>query len=432
MPPLRPTRVRWIILAFVLLASFVSYFVRFNVSVLADAMGDDLGLTARELGYAFSAFAAGYALFQLPGGILGNRLGGRTLVTCMAIAWFVLTVLTGLVPGTATWGMGTVVASLVVLRFLVGVANAPIFPVTAGGTIANWFPIGGWGFPMGLQVAALSLGAALSAPVLVWLTDMIGWRGALLITGPVSLVLALLWWRWVRDYPKDHRGTNEAERALIDAGRLPPETRLTRGAWKIVLADRNILLLTISYFCVNYLFYLFFSWFFFYLVEIREFGAQQAGMFTSAQWIVGAIAGTAGGLLCDLLVRRYGVRLGTRWLAIFSILLAGICLVGGALSPGVITAVVLLCLSFGFVQLSDSTFWVAAIAVSGRHGELATGILNTGGNGVGFFGGLMVPLFAEVFGWEAAMASGAVFALVSAGLWLFIRADRPMIVPESE
>jgi ACS family glucarate transporter-like MFS transporter len=429
MAPARVTRVRWFMLALVLFASFSSYFVRSNMSVLADSMIDDLGLTPVQFGYVFSAFAAGYALFQLPGGVLGHRLGGRTLVTLMAIAWFILTALTALVPASSSWGVGAALISLIAVRVLVGVTNAPIFPVTAGGTIANWFPLGGWGLPMGLQVAGLSLGAALSAPLLVWLSASIGWRGALLVTAPGALLLALVWWWYVRDFPKDHPGVSAAELALIDANRPPPETHRIPGAWKAALANRDILLLTISYFCMNYVFYLFFSWFFFYLVEIREFGNEQAGYFISAQWIVGAIAGTAGGALCDWAVRKWGIRLGPRWLAIVSLVLSGIFLVAGALAPGVVAAVVLLCLSFGFNQLSDSTFWVAAIAIAGRHGEVATGVLNTGGNIVGFVGGMMVPFVADIFGWETAMSSGILFALIAAVLWLFIRADRPMLEP---
>jgi ACS family glucarate transporter-like MFS transporter len=423
----RVTRVRWIMLALVLIASFSSYFVRSNMSVLADSMMDDLGLTPLQFGYVFSAFAAGYALFQLPGGMLGHRLGGRTLVTMMAVAWFILTALTAMIPGNDTWGVGAVVISLIAVRVLVGVTNAPIFPVTAGGTIANWFPLGGWGFPMGLQVAGLSLGAAISAPLLVWLSESFGWRGALLMTAPGALVLAWVWWKYLRDFPKDHPGVSEGERALIDANRPPPEAHRIPGAWKAALANRDILLLTISYFCMNYVFYLFFSWFFFYLVEIREFDNQQAGMFTSAQWILGGIAGIAGGALCDWSVRRWGIRLGPRWLAVASLVLSGAFLVAGALALNVFAAVILLCLSFGFNQISDTTYWVAAIAVSGRHGEVATGVLNTGGNIVGFAGGLMVPFIAGVFDWETAMASGALLAFIAAGLWLFIRADRPMM-----
>ena len=431
MTDLRPTRVRWIILLVVLFASFVSYFVRSNLSVIGGAMMEDTGLTEIQLGYVFSAFAAGYALFQLPGGVLGHRLGARTLITAMAIIWAVLTALTGLVPDTGQWDVVAVLASLIVLRFLVGATNAPIFPVTGGGTVANWFPVGSWGLPMGLQITGLSLGAAVSAPLLVWLVDDYGWRSALLITAPCALVLAVVWWWYVRDFPKDHSSVNPAELALIDAGRPPPEAKQVPGAWKAALANRDILLLTISYFCMNYVFYLFFSWFFFYLVEVKQFDQQQAGLFVSAQWVLGAITGAAGGLLCDRVVRRWGFRLGIRWLAIISLALTGIFLVGGAVTNSVYAAVTLLCLSYGFNQVSDPPYWVAAIAVAGRHGEVATGVLNTGGNVAGFFGGMLVPFVAATLGWTIAVASGALFSLIGAALWLFIRADRPMLEPQT-
>jgi predicted MFS family arabinose efflux permease len=113
-------------------------------------------------------------------------------------------------------------------------------------------------------------------------------------------------------------------------------------------------------------------------------------------------------------------------MGLITMLLAGVFLVAGTLAPGVLAAVTLLCLSFACVMLSDSVYWVAAIAVAGRAGEVATGILNTGGNVAGFFGGMLVPFIAEFIGWTAAIASGAVFSLIAAVLWLYTRADQPM------
>ena len=62
----------------------------------------------------------------------------------------------------------------------------------------------------------------------------------------------------------------------------------------------------------------------------------------------------------------------------------------------------------------------------GRHAQVATGILNTGGNIPGVIGGVMVPVIAGWLGWPAAIASGSLFAFVGAGLWFFVRADEPM------
>jgi len=425
----RSTNIRWVILVLVLFASFFSYFLRSNLSILGETMINDLGLTEVHLGYIFSAFAAGYALFQLPGGMLGDRFGARFLITAMLVIWTVLNFLTALIPDSNSMGVGLIVFNLMVLRFLVGVTHAPIFPVSGGGTIANWFPVGGWGLPFGLQVAGLSLGAALAAPLLVWLMADFGWRGALLMTTPPAFVLALIWWWYVRDYPKDHRDVNPAELALIDANRTPPVKHHLPGVWKSVLFNRDISILAISYFCMNYVFYLFFYWFFFYLVGVRHFDDQQAGIFTSTQWIVGAVAGLGGGILCDIMVRKLGFRHGPRLLAIVSLLLSGLFLIAGAMATNVFVAVTLLSLSFGCIQIADNPYWIAAIAIAGRHAQVATGILNTGGNVVGFVGGLLVPFLAATFGWTVAVASGAIFAFVGAGLWFLIRVDRSMDNP---
>ena len=97
----------------------------------------------------------------------------------------------------------------------------------------------------------------------------------------------------------------------------------------------------------------------------------------------------------------------------------------------VVLAVTLLCLAFGCTQLTEASYWTAAISVSGRHAAEASGVMNTGGNLIGVFGGLMVPLIAAKFGWTAAVASGSLFAFIGAALWLFIRADEPMIESEA-
>lgn len=150
--------IRWLILALIVLASFVSYVLRTNMSIIGEAMISDLGLTEVHLGMVFSAFAAGYAIFQFPAGVFGGRVGSRVAIATVAVVWGVLTIATGLVPSSNVASIGLIVVSLIVVRFLLGVAQAPIFPVT-GGTVGDWFPVGRWGLPMGLASTGLTLGA---------------------------------------------------------------------------------------------------------------------------------------------------------------------------------------------------------------------------------------------------------------------------------
>jgi ACS family glucarate transporter-like MFS transporter len=391
-------------------------------------MMHDLGMNEVQLGLVFSSFAAGYAIFQFPGGIFGDKYGPRLTITVIAIAWSVLTVITALIPGTDVLSIMAIVVALMVTRFLVGMVQAPFFPVTIGGSIATWFPVRQWGLANGLTSTGLTLGAAATAPIIVWLMGAYGWRSALLITAPAGLLVAVLFRWYVSDAPGSHPKITDEELSLIASDRPPGGDLPDRGTWKLALKNRNVLLITISYFCMNYVFYLFFSWFFFYLVDVKGVSTTDAGMLTAAQWTLGAIGATAGGVLCDFLVRRLGLRRGPRWLIMTALIMSATFLYAGAMVENPLVSVVLLCIAFGCTQLSEAPFWVATMAVSGRHAPIATGVLNTGGNLPGVLGGVLVPFVAGAFGWSVAMATGSVFAIVGAFLWLFIRADEPMSV----
>ncbi len=417
---------RWVVLGVIILASFVAYILRTNVSIVSESMMVDLGMSEYQLGLVFSAFAAGYAIFQFPGGLIGDRFGPRKTIAAIAIAWTLLTVATALIPGSDTWPIAWTVGALMLARFLIGAANGPFFPVTIGGTIERWFPASQWGLPNGLSSAGLTLGAAASAPLIALLMEGFGWRYALLIVAPAGLVAALAYWSLVTDDPAEHPMITEAELDFIRSDRPPAEADIEKGAWKLVLKDRNVLLIAMSYFCMNYVFYLFFSWFFYYLTTARGFSAGDAGMFMAAQWILGAVGATVGGFACDLLIRKLGFRLGTRLQTITALVLSGIFIYIGATSGDVMLTVIALCFAFGFTQLTEAPMWVATMGVAGKHSQIATGVLNTGGNIPGAIGGLMVPFVAARFCWDAAILSGSLFAFAGALLWLLIRADEPM------
>jgi ACS family glucarate transporter-like MFS transporter len=421
------TRVRWVILALIFMASFVAYVLRTNMSIAGESMMADLGLTKIQLGMVLSAFAWGYAIFQFPGGIFGDKVGPRRALTIIAVLWGILTLGTGLIPGTTLASTAIILTMLIGLRFVMGVAQAPLFPVACGGTIGNWFPVSGWAFPNGLTSTGLTLGAAATAPLIAWLMETLGWRESFAITAPLAFLIAGVWWWYARDNPAGHPRVSKKELEFINTNRPSPDQPTgNRTAWKPVLKNRDILLLAASYFCMNYVFYIFFNWFFIYLVDVREFEILESGYFAAAPWIFGAVAASVGGLWCDRLCKRIGSRWGCRIPGI-----AGLSCVAGLLFLGAIAknpylAVVFLSLSFAFTQLTEGAYWAAAIFVSGKHASAATGVMNTGGNAVGGIGALIVPITATAFGWVPALATGSVFAMIGVGLWLFIRADKPV------
>ncbi|MGH9464537.1 MAG: MFS transporter, partial [Thermoanaerobaculia bacterium] len=289
MPPTagRPSRVRWTVLALMCLAGFVAYVLRKNMSVAGAAMIGELGISELQFGIVLAAFTWGYGLAQIPGALAGERFGARRTLAGAALAWGILTLATALVPGTEGVSAAACVAALVVLRFLMGVAQAPLYPVTGGISTVVWFPTTRWALVNGLSTTALTLGAAAAAPAVAWLAFTVGWRQSFLALAPLGFVVAGLGWWLYRDDPAAHRGVGPEELALIRAGRAAGEDPgRERVSWRVVARRPGVLALTASYFCVNYVFYLFFNWFFYYLVNVRGVPPQLGGAFVSGQWMV--------------------------------------------------------------------------------------------------------------------------------------------------
>ncbi len=425
--PVAASRVRWNVLALIVSAGFVAYFLRSNMSVAGEAMMRELALSKSQFGIVLAAFAWAYAAFQFAGGVLGDRVGGRRLITWCLFAWGVLNLLVGLMPASGLLSVTTTIAVLVVLRALMGVAQAPLYPVTGGAMTCAWFPVGGWALPSSLANVGLTFGAAATPPVIAWLMQEYGWRASFVIASPLGFALAIVWWWYVRDTPTQHAGVNAQELALIDANRPAFATgAASAGAWKRIVRDRDVMLLTAGYLCANFLYYFFFNWLFIYLVENRGMKLLEGGFYAAAPWIAGAAGALAGGIVCDRLVRRIGARWGYRGPAIVGLVLAAVFVLAAAMVASPTIAVVLLSLCLGSQQASEAPFWTATIALSGRDAATASGMLNTGGNIAGGFGALLVPLLVDRLGWGAALGSAALFALIAAALWLLVDPAREL------
>lgn len=420
----RLSTVRWRIMAILILASFVSYVLRGNLSIAPQSMMLDLGLSEVQWGWVMAAFPAGYALFQFPGGVFADKFGPRRALMLIAIAWAVLTVATAAVPGPGAAAPWLIIGSLIVIRFLVGAAHAPIFP-TVNSFVQRWFPVGGWAFPTGLSSTGLTLGFAVTAPALTWMILQLGWRESFLWLAPTALGVAVLWWWYARDKPSEHRGANEAEIELIAAGKHSgPSQDEGPRAWLRVLKNRDVLLVMLSYSCMNFVFYDVFSWFFYYLASVREYPEQTVGWVVSSQWIAGGVGAALGGWVCDRLCRRIGLRWGCRWPVVVGMLVSGSLLIFGTLSSQPQLAVAAFVICFFFNQLTEAPYWATTIAIGGEHAGAAGGVMNTGANVMGVINAMLVPFTAQALGWEFAMAMGGIFAFVGAGLMLMVRADR--------
>jgi ACS family glucarate transporter-like MFS transporter len=423
---MRPSNTRWRILAILMFVSFVSYLLRGNLSIAGPTMVEDLQLSEIQWGWIMAAFPLGYALFQFPGGCWGDRKGPRKTMALITLGWGVLIAITSLTPARDVAPLYLVIGFLLTVQFLVGASHAPVFPIMVS-AIERWFPPGGWALPNGLTSSGLTIGLAATASALPWLIGEFGWRLGFLALAPFAFAAGGLWWWYARDYPRQHASVNAAELALISTPVNPLEPgSVCESAWKRVLKNRDALFVTLSYSAMNFVFYVVFSWGYYYMVTVRGMGAQEAGFLTSAQWLAGAAGALVGGWLGDYLSRTLGVRWGCRLPIVIGCSISALLLLGVALHPNAYVAAAMLGACFFFNQFTEGAFAANGAAIGGRYAGSVYGLFNTGANMMGFINALLLSGVAAKYGWTTAIALGSVFALLSVLFILFSKADQQM------
>lgn len=412
--------VRWRLLFVLFIVSFVNYALRNALSYAVPSIRGEFGFTSAEIGWIFNAFNLSYTLMMIPGGVFGERYGPRLALGSIAVTWGVLTWLTGFAPGLMAASATGAMVSLIVVRALLGVSNAPIFPITTG-LIEGWFPPGHWALPNSLTSSGIALGQAALGPIVTALIVAYGWREAFYVLAPTGIIAGLWWYWYARDKPAQHPAITNKEIEFIDAGRsMAPRSAAEPSSWRAALLNRDVMILAASYFCLNYVFYTFSQWLFTYLVEERKFSILESGWLSAAPFVTGALLTAVGGWVCDALCRRLGGLRGCRITAMSGLVLVAIFLLAGVYASDPYVAVGLLSLCFGFTLFADTCYWAATTYASGEHTASASGMLNFGGT----MPALLSPLFGFMIdhvGWVPTIASGSVFALIGAVLWLFVR-----------
>lgn len=417
---------RWSLVTLLAATATAGYICRVNVSTAGALIMREFGLSQVEMGRVFSAFLLGYALCQIPGGALADRFGARRVLSTVAWIWVALTTL-HIVIGWGPLGAGAVVTvgSLLVLRFLMGIAAAPTYPSAAQG-VSRWVPSAFQGRATGIVIGSVGLGSAIAPPLVSSVMVMWGWRAAIVASALPALVIALLW-------------KNRAE-ALFHPGRAPfhpdnaDDAQFGQHAGDAVpppalhlppssLRSRSFALLTLSYSLQGYVGYIFVSWFYLYLVQERHFGLLEGAWMSSLPWVLSIVSIPLGGWIADRLAAgRLGPVWGPRLVAMVGMAGSGILISVGAHTGSAVLAAVTLALATALVLCVEGPFWSTVTRMQAGRSGTAGGIMNTGCNIGGLISPALTPVLAASIGWEGALHVAGALAVVAAALWLGIGA----------
>ena len=416
-PTPHATPVRWLILALLFLTSVVTYIDRVNISVTARHMMPAFGLTDQQMGWIFSAFVAGYALFQVPGGWLADRWGARVVLTGALIWWSVCTAFTAMAATSRLADLLGIVGALMFVRFALGVGEAVALP-SFNRAVANWMPAESRGIGIGIAIGGIGLGSAITPPIAAWVMVNWGWQTVFYLSTIIGLATGVLWWALARNHPREHPWVRQdvlVSGENCEAQPLPPIP------WKALRQTPTVWWLVISYSCLGYVAYLYLSWFYLYLVNVRGFDVLRGGLYASTPFLAMLIGCPLGGWVTDRLATRYGTTAGRAMAGLSGMVLAGCAIATGGFVDSPFTAIASLSLGAGFLYFTVGAYWASTTDLSRPHAGTLSGLMNTGANVSGAISPALTPWIAAQWGWPVSLATAGAVALLGAALWLWIK-----------
>ncbi len=398
----------WPLVALLAATATASYLSRVNVSVAGALMMKELSLDQVAMGRVFSAFLLGYALCQVPAGMLADRFGAKRVLALAALSWVVATAAMAAVPAAAP------LPFLFGARLLLGIGEAPTFPSAAQAISRHVLPAAR-GRANGLVIAAIGLGSAIAPPLVTSLMIRWGWRTALALSALPALAVALAWLAVRRMPPEVSVDASVPDTVL--PGAAPP----SRGGR---LGSQSFVLLTASYTLQGYVGYIFVFWFYLYLVEVRHFDLLKGALLSSLPWLLSIVSIPLGGAVSDLLVRRLGETWGRRIVPMTGLIGGSVFLAVGARTTDAVVAAVCLALATALVLSVEGPFWATMTELSGGRSGTAGGVMNMGSNLGGLVSPALTPVLAVSIGWENALHVAAALSVVGGLLWLGITPGR--------
>ena len=421
-PPISHTR--WLLVFWLFVLSAVAFLDRVNISIAGSSIAADYGLANQQLGWVFSSFLLGYALFQTAEGWLSDKLGPRRVLTVGVVWWGIFTALTAVVPSQ----MRAALVLFVAIRFLLGAGEAVIYPAS-NQFVSWWIPTQERGIANGIIFAGVGVGAGITPPAISYVMFHYGWRSSFWMSAIIGLVAGLVWFLIARDKPEDHPSVYPAELRHIQSGRTLSTTQLLPVKslpWSTILQSKNVWAVTFSYFCYGYVAWIFFSWFYIYLAKVRGLNLKASAFYATLPFLAMAVCCPLGGAIADRVTRWRGKRVGRCGIAVLAMAMTALFLLFGSRVASARLASVVLAGGAGALYLSQSSFWSVTADIGAASSGAVSGFMNMGAQLGGAVTASLTPAVAARYGWTASFYVAAVLAALGALAWLAVNPDRSL------
>jgi len=445
----RPSGVRHRVVAFAATLAVITYVDRVCISQAAPFIQEDLGLTSAQMGMAFSAFALAYALFEVPGGWLGDWIGPRKVLMRIVVIWSVFTAATGY-----AWNA----ISLITTRLLFGAGEAGCFPNLAK-TFMIWLPQAERARAQAILWLSARWAGAFTPLLVIWIMSFLSWRNTFVLFGSLGVIWAYFFYRYFRDRPRDHPGVNAAELALLeDGGHDDGASGNARVPWRELMMNRSVWLLWIQYFCLTYGWFFYVTWLPTYLNEVVGVELNRnafalwlegalSGVFepeTMRRVFVAALAGVPllfggfGCIVCGVVSPRLAKRLKSEYtarriLAVTGFTGASVLLVASFYIRDPLLAMLAMGLASFCNDLTMPGSWNTCMDLGGKFAGTVSGSMNM----MGAFGGAVAPIAIGLIldatdrDWAIAFwLSGAIY-FAGALCWLWLDPERSIAEPDA-
>lgn len=369
------TRARYKVVWFAVTLAVLSYIDRVAISQAAPIISRDLGLTNTQMGSIFSSFAVAYALFEVPGGWMGDRMGARKVLMRIVVWWSAFTALTGYM-----WNF----VSMWITRFLFGAGEAGCFPNLTK-AFSAWLPTAERVRAQGILWMSARWGGAFTPLLVVATFQLVSWRVAFVIFGAMGVVWAIFFYRWYRDNPRDHKSVNEAELALLEGNE-----DLASGhgdvPWGALIKSRTIWLLWIQYFLLTYAWYFYITWLPTFLKnQYPDLGDMARALLASLPLLFGGVGCMFSGFIADTITSWTGsVTRTRRLLACIGFFGASVMLVVSIQVQNPVPVMAFVAMASFFNDLVMPGAWATCMDVGGKYAGTVSGSMNMMGNLAGF------------------------------------------------